>query len=76
MPDKVYNLVAYGFLLILKGDYEMAGDILMKVESLSERYAFPHPQTKALYLSSLGEKDKALAVDSCGIVHAFSGMKD
>jgi hypothetical protein len=48
----------------------------MKIESLSEKYAFPHPQAKALYLASLGKKDKALAVGSSGIVYAFSGMKD
>jgi serine/threonine protein kinase len=76
MPENTYNLDTYALALVMKKDYEKAGEILERIESLPRGYSFYFNLTKALYLAGRGERDKAMETEKYGIVLAFLGMKD
>jgi TolB-like protein/Tfp pilus assembly protein PilF len=76
MPDNTYNLDTLALVLVLKKDYEKAGEVLKRIESLPRGYSFFSSLTKALYLAGKGERDKALETGKYGVVLALLGMKD
>ena len=65
-----------GWTYVKKKDYEKAGEVIKKIESIARGYSFHFPLTKALFLAGTGERDKALEADRYGLVLAFLAMKD
>jgi serine/threonine protein kinase/tetratricopeptide (TPR) repeat protein len=76
MPDNMYNLDTMALVLVLQKEYEKAGEVLNRIESISKEDSFYDPLTLALYLAGIGERDKALEKGRYGLVFAFLGMKD
>ena len=76
MPSNTYNLDTWALVLVLKRDYEKAGEVFKRIESLPRGYSFYTSLTKALYLAGTGERDKALEVGRYGVVLSFLGMKE
>jgi TolB-like protein len=76
IPDNTYNLDSYALVLVLKKNYEKAGEVIKRIESLPRGYSFYTSLTTALYLAGTGEQDKALEEGRYGIVFALLGMKD
>jgi len=76
MPGNSYNLGTWALILVLKEDYEKAGEVLRRIESLPKGFSFYASLTKALYLAGTAEKDKALEGIRYGNVLAFLGKKD
>ncbi len=76
MPENTYNLDAYAFALVMKKDYEKAGEIIEEIQSIPRGYSFHFPLTKALFLAGMGERDRALEAGKYGFVLALLGMKN